>query len=51
MNGICLLIEGAPTDEISPEFLTAVMDVAEEHGLSPEGISIINRDSGEEVRR
>lgn len=48
MTATCLLIEGVGPGEIPPEFLTAVMDAAEDNGLSAEGISILRRDFCEE---
>lgn len=44
MTATCLLIEGVNPGDIPSEFLTDVMDVAENHGLTAEGISIL-RDS------
>lgn len=41
MKETLLLLEGVGPDEISETFLVRVMDVAEEYGLSMEGISVV----------
>ena len=40
MDDLPLLIEGVSREDVTPEFLADVMDVAEEHGLSVDGISV-----------
>lgn len=42
-----LLLEGVNPDRISVGFLVDVMDVAQRHGLSIEGISILRGEYGD----
>lgn len=40
MDTLPLLIEGASPEDVTTEFLTDMMDVADKHGLSIDGISV-----------
>ena len=42
-----MLLEGVRPDHITVAFLVDVMDVAEDHGLHVEGISILRNEGGE----
>lgn len=44
-EGLHLLLDGASTEGVTTEFLTDVADVADEHGLSTTGVSILRQRS------
>ncbi|USZ66985.1 hypothetical protein NGM10_09605 [Halorussus salilacus] len=48
MKATHLLLEGVSEDDITTEFLVAVMDVADEQGLGLRGISVRHRDDAGE---
>ncbi|WP_162224593.1 hypothetical protein [Halorussus amylolyticus] len=47
MDTLTLRLEGVSRDDVTTEFLTNVLDVAEEHGLSADGVSV-RRSTGPE---
>ena len=43
-----VLLEGVSSEEITTKFLTDLMDLADEHRLSVEGISVLQNERDEE---
>lgn len=48
MDTLPLLIEGVSPEDVTPEFLADVMDVADKHGLSIDGISVRRSEADED---
>lgn len=49
MRDTPMLLEGVPPDRITVRLLVDIMDVAEQHGIHVEGISILRDECGDSL--